>query len=64
VANQIADFFAAYPRDEAIAGVADHLEKFWDLRMRTALISHAKSGGAGLRDLVRAAIHKVEAPPG
>ena len=64
MANQIADFFAAYPREEAVAGVADHLKKFWDPRMRTALISHAQSGGAGLCDLVREAIPKVAAPPG
>jgi len=62
MANQIADFFAAYPRDEAVAGVADHLKKFWDPRMRTALIAHARSGGAGLRDLVAAAIPKLEGP--
>jgi formate dehydrogenase subunit delta len=59
MANQIADFFAAYPRDEAIAGVADHLKKFWDPRLRRALISRAQSGGAGLRDLVREAIPRV-----
>jgi len=63
MANQIADFFAAYPRDEAVAGVADHLKKFWDPRMRAALIGHAKSGGGGLRDLVAAAIPKLDLPP-
>ena len=60
MANQIADFFAAYPHDEAVTGVADHLKKFWDPRMRIALIAHAKSGGAGLHDLAMAAIPKVE----
>ncbi|MGE0119607.1 MAG: formate dehydrogenase subunit delta [Dongiaceae bacterium] len=64
MANQIADFFAAYPREEAVAGVADHLKKFWDPRMRTALVAHVKAGGAGLRDLVTAAVAKMEAPPG
>jgi formate dehydrogenase subunit delta len=61
MANQIADFFAAYPREQAVAGVADHLRKFWDPRMRAALIEYAKGGGAGLRDLVAAAIVKLEA---
>jgi formate dehydrogenase subunit delta len=60
MANQIADFFAAYPREQAVAGVADHLKKFWDPRMRASLIEYAKSGGAGLRDLVAAAIPKIE----
>ena len=33
-ANQIALFFASYPHEEAIAGVTDHLTKFWERRMR------------------------------
>ena len=60
MANQIADFFASYPHDEAVAGTADHLKKFWDPRMRKALIEYAKGGGAGLRDLVTAAIPKLD----
>jgi len=62
MANQIADFFAAYPREQAVAGVADHLRKFWDPRMRAALIAYAQGGGPGLRDLAAAAIVKLEAP--
>jgi formate dehydrogenase subunit delta len=38
MANQIADFFAAYPEADAIAGVRDHLEKFWTPAMRKELI--------------------------
>lgn len=60
MANQIADFFAAYPREEAVAGTADHLKKFWDPRMRKALIEYARGGGAGLRDVVTAAIPKLD----
>jgi formate dehydrogenase subunit delta len=63
MANQIADFFAAYPHDEAVAGIADHLKKFWDPRMRMALIAHAEAGGTGLRDLVTAAIPRIQPPP-
>jgi formate dehydrogenase subunit delta len=60
LANQIAGFFAAYPRDQAIDSVADHLNKFWEPRMRAALIGYAKSGGSGLQELVAAAITKIE----
>ena len=28
MANQIANFFASYPTEQAVAGVADHLQKF------------------------------------
>jgi formate dehydrogenase subunit delta len=41
MANQIAAFFAPYPEADAIAGVLDHLEKFWDPSMRRELITIA-----------------------
>jgi formate dehydrogenase subunit delta len=34
MANQIATFFASKPREEGIAGVAEHINKFWEPRMR------------------------------
>lgn len=37
MANQIAQFFAPYPPPEAVAGVAEHLEKFWTPAMRKEL---------------------------
>lgn len=64
MANQIAGFFAAYPREQAVDSVADHLRKFWEPRMRTALIDYAKSGGSGLQELVVAAIPKLDHPRG
>ena len=60
MANQIAGFFGSYPRDQAIDSIADHLKKFWEPRMRAALIEYAKSGGSGLQELVAAAIAKIE----
>ena len=35
MANQIADFFKIQPANEAVAGTADHIRRFWDPRMRT-----------------------------
>lgn len=60
MANQIADFFAAYPHDEAVAGIADHIVKFWDPRMRAALSDYLKSGGDGLNDLAFEAAQSLE----
>jgi len=51
-ANQIAQFFASYPREEAVDGVTDHLQKFWEPRMRAQLREYAIRGGGGLHDLV------------
>jgi formate dehydrogenase subunit delta len=54
-ANEIAKYFAAYPRDEAIAGIADHIRKFWDPRMRAELQSMLAQNEAPLHELVKEA---------
>jgi formate dehydrogenase subunit delta len=51
-ANSIAQFFAAYPREEAIEGVAGHLQRFWEPRMRRQLLEYVAGGGSGLHELV------------
>lgn len=33
MANQIGDFFKSYPHDQAVKGIKEHIEKFWDPRM-------------------------------
>lgn len=60
-ANQIALYFAAYPHDEAVDGVADHIRKFWDPRMRTELRAMLDADEAGLHRLVRDAGEKLKA---
>jgi formate dehydrogenase subunit delta len=59
MANQIAGFFAAYPREQAIEGIADHLKKFWEPRMRKELFDYVDKGGAGLEELVLASVKKL-----
>lgn len=40
MANQIGTFFESMPdRKEALAGIAEHLRKFWDPRMRKAFLA-------------------------
>lgn len=58
MANRIGDFFQAMPdREEAIDGVAQHLRKFWEPRMRRELLRHVAEAGVGeLHPLVAAAI--------
>jgi formate dehydrogenase subunit delta len=51
-ANQIAKYFATFPREEAVAGVADHIQKFWEPRMRKQLYEYLTLGGSGLHPLV------------
>jgi len=40
MANQIGKFFAHQPHDKAVASINEHLHKFWDPRMRNAIIAH------------------------
>jgi formate dehydrogenase subunit delta len=58
-ANQIALFFASYPREEALAGVADHIQKFWERRMRQQLEDYVAQGGAGLHELVLESVKRL-----
>ena len=56
MANQIGRFFAHQGEAKAIAGIADHLARFWDPRMRAAIQAHLAAGGTGLDPLVRQAV--------
>ena len=55
MANQIAQFFAPYPHEEAVRGVADHIRQFWDRRMRDQFSAILAEGGEGLTPLAREA---------
>lgn len=59
MANQIAIYFASYPREQAVAGIADHLRKFWDPRMRERIIRYVAEEGAGLHELVPEAVKRL-----
>ncbi len=60
MANQIAIFFSTYPHHEAVAGVAEHLKKFWERRMLEQIYQHVNAGGEGLNPLVIAAVQQLQ----
>ncbi len=61
MANQIGQFFdAAARRRRRSAGIADHLEKFWDPRMKASIVAHWRAGGAGLDGPVREAVGRLK----
>lgn len=63
MANQIAAFFTAQGGEEAAAGVADHLNRFWDPRMRGQLLAMIAAGETeGLDTAVLAAGPLVRPP--
>jgi formate dehydrogenase subunit delta len=61
MANDIGNFFRAEPqREDAIAGIANHISKFWTRRMREKLAAHLLQGGdAGLDELPREALRRL-----
>lgn len=60
MANDIAAFFATEPEHEvAVAGVRNHIQKYWDPRMRRRIAAHLREGGAGLSELARAAVAEL-----
>jgi formate dehydrogenase subunit delta len=60
MANQIEDFFRSEPdRDTAITSIESHFKRFWDPRMRKAIIKHVEEGGAGLGELAFAAVKRL-----
>lgn len=63
MANDIAAFFDA-ESDKAVAaeGVRFHLSRFWEPRMRRAIIAHVEAGGAGLAPIAVSAVKKLVAP--
>ncbi len=57
MANEIAAFFAGESAPEqAPRDVAAHLKRFWEPRMRRAMLEHYRRGGAGLTDIARGAV--------
>jgi formate dehydrogenase subunit delta len=60
MANQIGKFFASQGGDQIVAGTADHIKKFWDPRMRAAIVAHLESGGKGLDPGVRQAVEQLK----
>ncbi|HMK89779.1 MAG TPA: formate dehydrogenase subunit delta [Methylocystis sp.] len=58
MANQIGDFFNAQ-RGDQVAGVAEHITKFWDPRMRAGIIDYVRQGGEGLSPLALEAVKRI-----
>jgi formate dehydrogenase subunit delta len=65
MANDIGNFFRSEPkREEAVAGIANHIAKFWTPRMRDKLNAHLKQHGAdALDELPRAALRSLSTNP-
>jgi formate dehydrogenase subunit delta len=58
MANDIGNFFRSEPEHkEAVAGIVNHISKYWTPRMRKKLLAHvAQHGAGGLDELPREAV--------
>ena len=59
MANQIGRFFMSQKPGTAVAGIEDHILKFWDPRMRRAIIAQLADGSIQLDPLVREAVERI-----
>lgn len=62
MANQIARFMETKPHAEGVAGIAAHINDFWEPRMRKQLFEILDTGGEGFRPLVREAAGQIRRP--
>ena len=62
MANQIGTFFESKPHGEGVAGVAEHINKFWEPRMRRQFFEVIDGGGEGLKSIVLEAAASVRRP--
>ncbi|NYJ12481.1 formate dehydrogenase subunit delta [Rhizobium leguminosarum] len=62
MANQIATFFKSQPASEAVEGVANHINKFWEPRMRRQLFEILDNEENGLDALVLQAAPLIRKP--
>jgi formate dehydrogenase subunit delta len=60
MANQIAGFFKAQGEARAVAGIGDHINKFWDPKMRSDFLALAHADPAKLDPFVQKALPLVE----
>ena len=62
MANQIATFFDSKPHAEGVKGVADHINAFWEPRMRRQLFVLLDRGTAGFKSLLLEAVPAIRRP--
>lgn len=62
MANQIGEFFESMPdHDEALSGIAGHIRRFWEPRMRRAILAALDDPAASgtMSPIVREALSRA-----
>ncbi|HTR87190.1 MAG TPA: formate dehydrogenase subunit delta [Reyranella sp.] len=63
MANQIGRFYGPQKQVDPATAIATHIRKFWDPRMRAAIVAHLDQGGVGLDPPVHKAVERLKAAP-
>ncbi len=62
MANDIGAYFSSEPdRTTALDGIAMHVRRYWEPRMRRQIYAHLDAGGAGLDELSLVALRQLAA---
>jgi formate dehydrogenase subunit delta len=59
MANDIGNFFRNQPREDAIAGIRNHIQSFWTRAMREKLVAEAGQKDIGLDELPMEALRRL-----
>jgi formate dehydrogenase subunit delta len=62
MANQIGTFFSSKPHQMGVEGIAEHINKFWEPRMRRHFFEVVDAGGEGLQPIVLEAAKSIRRP--
>jgi formate dehydrogenase subunit delta len=62
MANQIATFFESKPHDEGVKGIADHINAFWEPRMRRQFFQLFDAGAVGMKPILIEATGRIRRP--
>jgi formate dehydrogenase subunit delta len=60
MANQIGDFYASMPEQEATVGAASHLRLYWTPKMIREIIAFADEGHPGLNAVAARAVQSLK----
>ncbi len=62
MANQIATFFQSQGGEEAVKGVAEHINSFWEPRMRAQLFELVEADEKGFHPAIFSAMPLIRRP--
>jgi formate dehydrogenase subunit delta len=60
MANDIGNYFKSEPvHQDAVNGVLNHMEKFWEIRMQRQIVNYLELGGKDLNPHVAEAVSRL-----